>query len=508
MKLSIKKKIILQLAVLAVITGIVYFGNYSNSYGNYDDYIEILYNKNVNPRESPLSAVFTNVEAFHFYVPFKHAVNYVLNVIAPFNAHVSHLFSDFLHILNVFLCFFLVLLLSKSNRIAFLTALMFAVAPVAGAAVNEIAARGHMFTAFFAMLSFIFYILADKENIKKQLSLILRIASAAVYVLGLFFWPNVIVLPAVLLCYEILKDNKISIKQLWARLLLPFALSATAVLATNIFITLNFISHRGDQAVLGEGLVIFYNFLGWSSVYKMPAILAEYIIYSFRPPFFDIVFSPYLPSFAEGFVFYISRFAVVAAFIAVCVLVYRKNKKLLTAPAIFIFFLLPGLLLLYNNEYVSLRYMYLPCIGIFFTVFAFLEYYVFTVPKESYKKWLAVFLTALWFTYAAVNTSARKYTWRNPSSITNSMIENGGTAEFWGWYFKTAGDITPVQKLIYLERALEILEKDKIKNSLRYNSVKRRLTQDIYETLTGEKTPEYDTLDIVLPPKEVKGYSF
>ena len=466
-------KIILHFLILSAITAAVYFGNYKNDYSYFDDFAEIVDNEYVDPQKNGIAPLFTDIKSFHFYVPFKHLVNYSLNSAAHFDPHVSHLFSDILHIFNVLLCYMVILRLSRSYRIAFLTALFFAITPAGSNAVNEIAARGHLFTGFFALSSFLFYMLADSSGLKRNQDMHFLISSAILFFLGLFFWPTLIVLPALLIVYEFAKDNRQSAKKVFFKIL-PFALIAVLAAAINLYVSHLRNSQEVQAAVFDNGLILSLKLFGWASVYKIPSLVAHYIVYCFVPPFFDIIYSPPLPAFLKDPLRYLWQFGVLAAYAAICFFACRKNRIFILAPAFFIIFLLPGLALIYKTEVMSLRYMYMGSIGVFFAIFAFLDTYAFPYLGGK-KKWIAVLILGLFFIFSAVNSYARKYMWANPHKVTTSMFANKGLAEVWGWFLKINWENDLILKLTYLKNAEQTLEQNKYGYDLSYDLINQNI---------------------------------
>lgn len=485
------KKFLFPILILICVTAAIYLGNYSNNYSYYDDYKEIVSNEYVNPSIKGAGELFTNLKAFHFYVPLKHYTNYVLNHISFLNPHISHLFSDLLHILNVILCYLLIIKLSKSYKVAFLTALMFAVSPVCSNAVNEIAARGHLFTAFFAMLSFYMYILADSKGLKHKQGLYFLAASLVFYLLGLFFWTTIIIFPALLIIYEFAKEkeNRHPAKILFLKIS-PFFTKAAVILLINLYISYLRYSLQTQSAAFDNGLIFSLNLFGWQSFYKIPALIAYYISYCFVPPFFDIVFAPPLPDFFQSPLKYISAFAIIAVYLTVCFYVYKKDKFLLTGMAIFAVFLFPGIVFMYKTELLSLRYMYFASIGIFFTVFVFLENFVFNRENSFFLKRCCVYILIIWFLFAASNSYFRKNTWENPETVTNAMIKNRNIAEVWGWFLKINWETDLQTNKQYLIKAKETLEKNKYGYDLQYDLINQNIEGRIQYIDTLLSSPE------------------
>jgi uncharacterized membrane protein len=463
---------LLHIIILSAIAALLYFGNFANGYSYYDDYQEIVLNKYLNPQTGSPLKLFTDIESFHFYVPFKHLINYSLNFVFGYNPHVSHLLSDFIHIFNVILCYLLILRLSKSYGTAFFTALLFCVSPVCSNAVNEIAARGHLFTVFFGFSSLYIYTFTHASGLKRNQDKHFAAVSVLLYAAGLLFWPTIIVLPALLMLYEAL--NGLNTKRILVKIS-PFIIVSCAIIALNLYISHLRHSMDTQSAVFDNGLIFSPSLFGWSSFYKIPAIAAHYIAYSFVPPFFDIIFAPPLADFSQTPLIYAGSFALILLFVFICFAVYKQNKaEGLLAPAVFILFLLPGIAVMYKSELISLRYMYAASAGIFFLLCSFAKYYA--LPRlTGLKKWAGLAAFTVFFVFSFSNAYARKYMWKDPQTVTNAMIANGGLSEVWGWALKLnwAPDIRV--KLAYLKKAQSALERNKFGYDLQYDLVKQNI---------------------------------
>jgi len=483
--MTINKNLIF-IPLLAIIGAVLYFGNISNGYSYYDDYQEIVLNPNLNPHSGNFVAskaaggspakLFTDIKSFHFYVPFKHLVNYGLCYFWGFNPHVSHLFSDILHIFNVILCYLLILRLSKSYGIAFFTALLFCISPVCSNAVNEIAARGHLFTAFFGFSSFYLYTFTTAQGLKHNQANHFLAASAFLFFIGLFFWPTIIVLPALLLIYEYSKNYSLLTTHysLMFKRLLPFFVAALICIAVNLYISYLRSSLETQQAVFDNGLILSLKLFGFSSIYKIPAIIGDYIIFTFVPPFFDIIFALPFMNFTQMPFAYILKFAAIIIFVLMSAAIYKKDKVFALAPAFFVFFLLPGIIVMYKNELISLRYMYAASVGIFFTLCVFADIYI--IPKlTGYKKYFGMAILAVFITFSFTNSYVRKELWKNPETVTNAMLVNGGISEVFGWFQKINWEKDLNVKLEYLLKAKEALEKNKAGYELQYDLVNQNL---------------------------------
>ncbi|MDR1942458.1 MAG: hypothetical protein LBQ47_09045 [Endomicrobium sp.] len=508
-------KNIIAAVIVSVAVFAVYFGNFSNGFTPFDDRDEIVTNPLVNPQINSFKDILLDFQTFHFYVPLKNAVNLWLNKISFLDPRLQHLVSDFLHLLNVLLCFVLVLKLSKSFRISFLTALFFAVSPACSNSINEISARGHLFTAFFGQISVLFYIFADENREKFLKRTLFRILSAAVFFAGLFFWVTLAVLPLFIFVYECLKKERIAIKQLFFRLLLPFFMASAICVSINVFIapmakmqsTQNFtVIDSNDPnagAVIGNGLEPFYKIWGASLLYKVPVTVSKYITLCFVYPFFDAAIEMPGGNFLANLICAVP----LCIFIALSFLIWRKDRQLIFGSALFFIFLIPGIFFIYPTQAPILRYLYFPAAGAAYTVFAFLELYVFCKIGGGYKKWAVIFIISLWFVYMGVNSYTRKYLWENPATVINAMIENGGYASCWGWFLKGELSFGNKNKLICFLKSQEELLKVSPKKVANYEIVKQNL-EEVIKNLVSDLDNEQKVLSPKKPAKRVENENY
>ena len=454
----IKYKTLLLLALLGIITFGLYARNISYDFAYTDDFFEIVNNPLVKP-SSPVTELF-NINNFHFYTPLKHLPNYLLNLISYNNPHISHLLSNTIHVLNVLLCFLIVLLISKRYSIAFFTALAFGVAPAVSPAVNELAARGHILSAFWALFSTYLYLFSKLPGAKFSQTIHLKNAALVSFILGLLTWPTIILLPLFFLSLDLTRMEKpFNTKALKKILITLFPFFAASFVAG----VLNFYISYLSGALLGNGtafdndLLFSVTLLGAQSVYKLPLILSRYILYCFYPPYVDIIFSPFLPAFGDFKLYYISHFLILAVALALYYKAIKINKTYAAFFALSAFFLAPGIIFVYKTELLSLRYLYLPSIGLFAVFFIFIDYCVRLVSKRVLK-YALYFAVSLWLVFSAANTFQRKQAWQNPQTLLYSLINSHGINEVWGWFLAVNWESDLEQQLFHLQTARKILE--------------------------------------------------
>jgi len=141
-----------------------------------------------------------------------------------------HFVNILIHLMTVILLYFVARELFTKSVPAFIAALIFAVHPVNTEAVNFISARNSSLAAFFVLLTLMTYLHAQAENNKSSSYL-----SGLFFLMGLLCKEQAIMLPFVLLIFEMVKGRKdgTSIK---AKLLplLPFALATAIYLVLRI----------------------------------------------------------------------------------------------------------------------------------------------------------------------------------------------------------------------------------------------------------------------------------
>ncbi len=184
---------------LPVLVGcLVFLGTLDNDFTNWDDYSMIINNQ--------LITEFTPANLIKIFQPtfsgtyqpirtFSYALDYTLGGDKPF---IYHLHNLLLFLLNVLLVYLIVRDVFD-NKLAFWTALIFALHPIHVESVAWVAARKEVLSGLFFFLSFYLYI---KYTKLQRVSLYLL--SIAAFILALLSKPTTVVLPVVILVYDFL----------------------------------------------------------------------------------------------------------------------------------------------------------------------------------------------------------------------------------------------------------------------------------------------------------------
>jgi hypothetical protein len=253
--------------ILAFITLILFLPNLQNNFVNWDDYNMIL----LDPSNQELS--FANTfQIFKDHLTLKYSrvvplayLSYSLeHHFFGFNPVYFHLTNNCLHTLNVVLVFFASYLLTQNSKVAFCTALLFAIHPINLEPVAWLSARAHILFLTFYLISLITYL---KYLSDQRCSKILFILSLLAFLGSLLACGFAITLPIILLLLDGLYGrpmNKIIILEKIPFFLLSGLFIILAVLAAHYSSEIidPYISTRQysvpDRILLSCGAFVFY----------------------------------------------------------------------------------------------------------------------------------------------------------------------------------------------------------------------------------------------------------
>jgi len=142
-------------------------------------------------------------ESGHYYRPLV-ALTFMLEYhFFKLDSFYYNLTNMLLHLSSAATIFFLIIKLMNNRKVAFFTALLFAVHPIHWEAAANISGRSILLSAFFGLNSFLFYMLA-----KEQKSVWLYGGSLMLFGLSLLSKESAVMLPIILLSHIIFLENK------------------------------------------------------------------------------------------------------------------------------------------------------------------------------------------------------------------------------------------------------------------------------------------------------------
>ena len=284
---------------------------------------------------------------YHPLTIFSLAINYA---ISGMEAWSYHLFNLLLHLVNCFLVFRLVLLLSKRNIvIAFTTAVLFGIHPMHVESVAWVSARKDVLYGLFFIAGLITYTKYADSGSRKQYGLAILF-----FLLSLLSKPAAVIFPIVLFCVDLLRKRKLSYKTVIEKI--PFF--AFALLGGLLTIYAQKSVGATGLDVFSFGSRILFGFYG-IMMYFIKMILPLNL-----SPFYP------LPPFNQDLPqeYFLAPFF----FIGLAILFFYTLKKI--RPVAFgILFYLVNLLLVVQffsvgSAIIADRYTYIPYIGLFYAL--------------------------------------------------------------------------------------------------------------------------------------------
>ena len=322
------------------------------------------------------------------------ALDYKSWGLEPFGYHLTNFL---LHLANAVLIFNIVLLIFGRRSLAFLTALFFVLHPVQTEAVAYISGRADPLSAFFCLVSLMFFIEHfGRDGSSKRLY---YAASALFFVFGLLTKEIVALLPFIFILYEAC-FGKFRLKGLYKYI--PFA---------GILCAYAFVRHIALLNVKNVSLVSDFSPL-FSRLLTIPSVVVTYFKILLFPVGLhmersDFVLDPVVslpdPRFIISSIFLI-------AFGIVLWLIRKRHKAVLFGFLWFILSLLPVLNISPINAFVAEHWLYFPSVGFFLAAsYIFLGAFNFRSIRLCILSFLIVICALL-----GVLTIRQNYVWRDP----------------------------------------------------------------------------------------------
>lgn len=392
---SSKEKPVWMVAALAL-TFIAYIPVFNADYVNWDDgdysYDNIYIRSFSNLNELLTVPVQGN---YHPLTMISLAMNYAMSGLEPWSYHVTNLL---LHLLNTFLVFLFIYMLSRKNIfISFFTALLFGVHPMHVESVAWISERKDvLYTAFFlaGLISYLKYADEKKGYVLSVVWLAFSLASK----------PAAVIFPVALFAIDFFRARKFSFSLITEKI--PhFALAAAAGYLT--ILGQSTIGATEGVEIFSSGKRILFGFYGiMMYMYKLflPVNLSPF--YPF-PPVHGLLPLPY----------YLAP-VVFIALACLCFFTWKKHREITFGISFFIINLLLVLQVFsVGSAVMADRYTYVPYIGIFFMI-------GFLVHRLLEKKMQAAFSITLFM--GAVLTAAtfvQVGVWKNGKSLWEHAVK-------------------------------------------------------------------------------------
>ena len=359
----VKKRAALLLVVILVFAAITYSNTFQNGFTNWDDDRNVYENKYIPEISLQNLKVYFTKPLVAMYTPLvylSYAVDYRITQLDPTGYHATNLL---LHLINVSLVFFVILLLTDRLEAAAIVSLIFAVHPLNAAAVTPVSIRSSLLYTMYYLGAFIVYIKYVKKGLYDGKYLL---GAGMLFTLSLLSKSAAVVFPLLMLLTDYYYGRKID-KRAIAEKFPFFALSLLFGILTVIF--------REDARHIGSSysfdlvdrvFLTAYSILFYAVKLVLPVNLSAYYPYPAKA-------GAWLP-----IEFYL---ALLALLVTVWALFRaRKYRKLIVFGSLF--YLINIVLVLkiipMGNEMVCDRYAYLPSVGLLMTAVS-----VFYQEKEN-----------------------------------------------------------------------------------------------------------------------------
>src|SRR3989338_8706793 len=371
----------LQLVMLTILGFGVYLNSLNNDFLS-DDLAEIVNNPRVSDLGYAVSShPFGFIRLIFYWLAFQ---------LGSLNPLVFRMINIGFHLGSILLIYSIITLLHR-KRLAFFATAIFAVHPLLVEPITWISGGMYPQYSFFFLLSFLFYILTEKDKLFYLLSVIF-------YLLSFMSHP---IMPASLILvyplYELVFGN--------LKRRLPKVIPYILILAAYVFINLGGMPER-DQTLTST----HYQERGIDNIFILvPVAISSYLNLIFWPK--DLTL--YHSELAFGQL----GFALIAfetlIFLVLLGVFFKKNKKVFFWLSFFMITLLPTLTPFRLNWIVAERYVYLGSIGIFIVVALLIE----KLLKQTRSSYLFYVLLIILLIPLSIRTLLRNIDWKNQDNL-------------------------------------------------------------------------------------------
>ncbi len=258
-----------------------------------------------------------------------------------------HLFNLIIHLVNVFLVYHCLTLMVHDNKIALLSAVLFAVHPIQAEVVNAISYRHGLLSVCFSLLCMISYVAYQHKHRRRDLVL-----SAGALLIALLAKEEAVSVIGVLFIYrQIFKKEKE----------IPFKVFFLYLFVIALYCFIYFVvfpsTLKGKYLWASGSLLVHAVTILKIILYYLYSLFLPWTIKPLPFNFVPAVENPISTLSLLGLAAFLG--ALMAPFI-----VFKKNKILLFGSLWFIFALIPFTAIIPTNP-IADRRLYFPCIGIF-----------------------------------------------------------------------------------------------------------------------------------------------
>jgi tetratricopeptide (TPR) repeat protein len=385
------------IAIILLITFIVYSISLSNAFVNWDDDKYIQNNPLITSID--LKALFSTyvMGNYHPFTMLAYAIEWQF---FGLNAAGYHAVNLLLHLINVVLVFYVVFYLSNRTIVALIACLFFGIHPMHVESVAWASELKDLLYTFFFLASYIFYLKYLKDQRKKAYYF-----SLLLFLCSLFSKGMAVSLPVVLLLTDYFKGRKMTRQTIIEKA--PFFILAIIFGIVAVYAQKSLGATESTVFPFHQRIV----FAGYAFAAYLVKLLIPFNLSSYYP--YPIKVGDVVPA-----VYYFYMFVTLGLTVYIFYF-HRYSKKIFFGMAFFtatIFFVLQ--LLPVGDTIISDRYSYIPSIGLFYLAG---EGFYWLWSKD--KKPVSIILTGAFIIFFSIQTYSRCRVWENGLTLWNDVIK-------------------------------------------------------------------------------------
>ncbi|MFA5029344.1 MAG: tetratricopeptide repeat protein [Patescibacteria group bacterium] len=402
-----QNKLIVFFAIIVVV--LIFYSNIFNNQFAYDDNDFFVNWQTVESLGNAKALVLGDLPLSHQHVyrPLRsllQAVTYQLFGQNPLGYHFLGLFFYILAIYLLYLIFRKII----NAKVAFLSAMIFAVLPVHVEAVTFVTASFDLFGIVLMLASLYFYLLGRNKN-KAYLALSLILSLAA-----LFSYELTVVLPLLLVLYDKCSDRGkkiiVSVKENWFYFLGVAVYLAARFYVMKLLNPQSFLTELDPKTIVFTSIKSFSNYV-YLAVFNYPLSVNHQTVLSSSIFDFSVVFSIII----FALLLYLSWYF------------YKKNKSVYTLLiGWFIIGLLPAANLVRVSRFVAERYLFLSSVafGVLVPLIFFKLFNYFSNKKQTAARIITVIVLVLVFLTYGFMSYVRNNDWQNDETLWQKTLKN------------------------------------------------------------------------------------
>ena len=393
---------------IVVLSLTIYLPSLKNGFLNWDDNWYITDNPYISDFSfSGIINMFTHL--YHIqYSPLVMVVLSFLKYTFGLNPIPFHLTSLIFHIINIWLIFRFIDLLTGKTDLALFVATFFAVHTLQVESVAWMSAIKVVISTSFFLLSLIYYVRFNTTERKRNYYL-----SLLFFILALLSKEQTLILPLVIVTIDYFHDRKLlSRKVILEKIPYVFLSALFLTIAMIATYTQGFNSKMPAVNILYQIEIVFYSMFNYLSKFILPVNLSS--------------FYPY-PAF-------INYYMLIIPLLLTFIILFALIKKLITRKelifAIGFFFInifLTLQILPVRKIFMADRYMYLPLIGILLIIGFILNRLIKLNPK--YKLHI-ISIVSVFIVFFTILSFSRTKVWNSSLSLWDNVINTTGKSYF------------------------------------------------------------------------------